>query len=83
MFVTTVGTFEGNGLATIGDWFVVTAFDATLITAPVSLSGVTSGANGASWKVFFAELRGVAELAAVSALCCKGGGNHLFAFSWT
>ena len=83
MFVATVGTFEGDGLATIGNWFVVTAFDAALVTAPVSLPGMTSGADRACWKVFFAELRGMAELATVTALCCKGGGNHFFAFSWS
>jgi hypothetical protein len=82
MFVPTIGALEGYCIAAARGGFVVASFDAPFIAAPMGIPGVAGRADGAGWEIFFAELSGVAELAAIAALGDEGGREHLFTLSW-
>jgi hypothetical protein len=71
--VPTVGALEWDRVAAAGGGFVISSFDAALVSTSVGIASVGGGAYGAGGGGFFAELDGVSELATVAALSDKRG----------
>jgi hypothetical protein len=68
VFFSAVGAFKRDGVAAPRGGFIVASFDASLVPTSMGITGMGGGANGAGGGGFLAELCGVTEFAAVSAL---------------
>jgi hypothetical protein len=79
MVFSTIGAFEGDGVAAGGNWARISFFFTPLIAASVVVPRVGAGTDGTGVDVLFAERGGVAELITFAALGDGGGVNEFLA----